>query len=115
MRIKYSNITFLLYQSDTFDAQHVVCRLYYAENWFYEWKMTENGKILDTSLFTSYRDRMLSAMPSYRDSGLKYSVIQSHSTRGIVGWAIRRYATEQYVMAKLAGFDIYDISDDFTS
>jgi len=42
---------------------------------------------------------------------LKHRIIRTHSTRGIVGWAIRRYTAEPFIMAKLAGFEKHNITD----
>jgi hypothetical protein len=75
--------------------------------------MTENGEILLTTASSIFRQRMFLAFPSRPTDPLTYRVTRTYSTRGIVGWAIRRHTREQFVMAKMAGFDIYNISDDF--
>lgn len=99
---------------------HVVCRLTYAPGYFYEWPMTMEGQILikepdrlSTSKAKHRRGKMLSCIPNEKTEDLlKYTIKRLHSTRGIAGWAIRRYMPEPFVMAKLAGFPKRNVLDD---
>ena len=99
---------------------YLVCRLTYAPGYFYEWTMTMEGQILtnqpvqfSTCGPKGRREKIMSCVPSNDPlSWIPYAIKRLHSTRGITGWAIRRYLSEPLVMAKLAGFPIHNIMDD---
>jgi len=102
---------------------HIICQLWIDECHFYEWKMTENGEILKHTARElkragrfKHRERMnfYGPKPPNRKNGdslLRYKLLGTYSTRGLMGWVIRRYVTEAFVMAKMAGFKQYNFKD----
>jgi hypothetical protein len=94
----------------------IIATFWLTENCFFEWKMTENGDILDylpnsPSRKWIYKTRVQywrRRRPKEKRDLLRYRYVRSHTTRFFMGWVIRRYTAEPFTMAKLTGFEKYD-------
>jgi len=102
-------------------TKHIVCQLWLDDESFLEWKMTESGEILaytEQTLKRNKRPKWYMRERMYyrqfnkkKNSVVKYSIRRIYSTRGLMGWFIRRYVGESFVIAKMTGFDRYRFQD----
>ena len=132
LRARADEIKFLfedgshLFQEDDVpikEIRYIVAQLWIDNDTFYEWKMTPEGDILKISPRRIERENrpkwlMRERMIYWKrrssddtDSFMKYRIRRSFSTRGLMGWIIRRYTAEAFVMAKMAGFERYRFTD----
>ena len=107
---------------ENFTEDVIVCQYWLTDNRFLEWKMDDSGKMITKTLtgkinkkgkpktrtesILLFRERT----PKEKTMFMKYKVIHVFSHYGPVAWAIKRYTAEHFVMAKLAGFEMYDIN-----